>query len=252
MFVSNPFALLTQLLSPLVMQVYAVLMIAAVVAGTLLDLHHKRSAEFFAGRREKSRRAALRPLSSGETAVLALKTLGHEVAASGEFCQWPRRLSHLLTSYGFVVYLITTLLLVFVYSTAARTPVVLTALWDLGALMVLVGGLWFFFAQRVDVAHEGRSPWRLMRADLFVGSLVASVAFGLLWHLAQSVDDRAVATQVLFCLYLLFTTLLFVTVPWSKFAHMFYKPMAAFQARVEEANGSSDLPRPATSRSIED
>jgi hypothetical protein len=250
MFVSNPFALLTQLLPPLVMQVYAALMITAVVAGTLLDLHHKRSAEFFAGRREKSRRAAQRPLGGGELTTLALKTLGHEVAASGEFCQWPRRLSHLLTSYGFVVYLITTLLLVFVYATAADTPIMVVALWDLGALMVLVGGLWFFFAQRVDVAHEGRSPWRLMRADLFVGSLSASVAFGLLWHLAQSVDVRAAATQVLFCLYLLFTTLLFVTVPWSKFAHMFYKPMAAFQTRIEEANGASDLPRPATRRSI--
>jgi hypothetical protein len=27
---------------------------------------------------------------------------------------------------------------------------------------------------------------------------------------------------------------------------MFYKPAAAFQRRVEEANGSSDLPTPAT------
>lgn len=252
MFVSNPFALLAEFLPPLVMQVYALLMIVAVVVGTLVDLHHKRSAEFFAGRREKSRRTARRPLSGGETAALALKTLCHEVATSGEFCQWPRRLSHLLTSYGFIVYLITTLLLVFVYPTAVQTPIVLTSLWDLGALTVLVGGLWFFFAQRVDVAHEGRSPWRLMRADLFVGSLVASVAFGLLWHLAQSVDIRAVATQVLFCLYLFFTTLLFVTVPWSKFAHMFYRPMAAFQTRIEEANGSSDLPLPATSRSIKE
>jgi len=252
MFVSNPFALLAQFLPPLVMQVYALLMIAAVVVGTLADLRHKRSAEFFAARRDKSRLAAQRPLGGGETAALALKTLAYEVAASGEFCRWPRRLSHLLTSYGFVVYLVATLLLVFAYPTAAQTPAVLVALWDLGALMVLVGGLWFFFAQRVDVAHEGRSPWRLMRADLFVGSLVASVAFGLLWHLAQSMDLHAVATEVLFCLYLLFTTLLFVTVPWSKFAHMFYKPAAAFQARVEEANGSSDLPRPATRRSIEE
>jgi hypothetical protein len=61
MFVSNPFALLTRSLSPLVMQVYAVLMIAAVVIGTLVDLRHKRTAEFFAGRREKSRRAAQEP-----------------------------------------------------------------------------------------------------------------------------------------------------------------------------------------------
>jgi hypothetical protein len=250
MLVSNPFALLTELLPPLVMQVYAVLMIVAVIAGTLLDLYHKRSAEYFALRRRKSKLAAQRPLGVGELSALALKTLGHEVATSGEFCQWPRRLSHLLMSYGFVVYLITTLLLVFGYATAAQTPILLTALWNIGALMVLAGSLWFFLVLRVDVAHEGHSPFRLMRADLFVGNLFASVAFGLLWHFAQTVANRAVATEALLALYLFFTTVLFVSVPWSKFAHMFYKPMAALQRRIEEADGSSDLPQPAAERSI--
>jgi len=39
---------------------------------------------------------------------------------------------------------------------------------------------------------------------------------------------------------------LFGSVPWSKFSHMFYKPAAAFQKRMENANGSrSNLPAPA-------
>ena len=47
-------------------------------------------------------------------------------------------------------------------------------------------------------------------------------------------------------LYLIATTVLFGSVPWSKFSHMFFKPAAAFQKRVEEANGSrSNLPAPA-------
>ena len=47
-------------------------------------------------------------------------------------------------------------------------------------------------------------------------------------------------------LYLIATTVLFGSVPWSKFAHMFYKPAAAYQKRVEEANGSRrNLPVPA-------
>ena len=42
------------------------------------------------------------------------------------------------------------------------------------------------------------------------------------------------------------TTVLFGSVPWSKFAHMFFKPAAALQNRVAEANGSrSNLPPPA-------
>jgi hypothetical protein len=38
---------------------------------------------------------------------------------------------------------------------------------------------------------------------------------------------------------------LFASVPWSKFSHMFYKPAAAFQRRLEEARGSRmNLPLP--------
>ncbi len=250
MFISNPFTLLTEFLPPLVMQVYVALMIFAVAVGTAFDLYHKGSAEFFALRRKQSNAAAQRRLGAGEIASLAIRTLGSEIATSGEFCKWKRRLSHLLMSYGFVIYLITTIVMVFVYPTAERTPIILPALWNIGALMVLIGGCWFFFFLKVNVAYEGHSPFHLMRADLFIGSLLASVAFGLVWHFAQAVHSGATTTLVLFGLYILFTTLLFVSVPWSKFAHMFYKPMAAFQKRLEEANGSSDLPRPAASSNI--
>ena len=250
MFSSNPFALLTEFLSPGVMQVYVVLMILAVAFGTVLDLYHKRSAKFFALRRKQSNVAAQRRLGAREIASLAMRTVAAEVATSGEFCKWKRRVSHLLMSYGFVIYLITTIAMVFAYPTATHTPLILTALWNIGALMILIGGSWFFFILKVNVAYEGHSPFHLMRADLFIGSLLASAAFGLMWHFAQTVDNGAAATWVLFGLYIFFDTLLFVSVPWSKFAHMFYKPMAAFQKRLEEANGSSDLPRPADGSNI--
>jgi hypothetical protein len=244
MFLSNPFALLTAWLPPLAMQVYVVLMVLAVVLGVAFDLYHKRSAEFFARRRRASRAAALRSLDAGDLAMLAIRTIALEVAASGEFGKWPRRLSHLLMSYGFVAYLISTILMVFFYPTTAQTPIVLTVLWNIGALMVCFGGGWFFFFLRVNVAYEGQSPLHLMRADLFIGTLLASVLFGLMWHFAQTTAAGTALTISFFALYIFFSTLLFVSVPWSKFAHMFYKPVAAFQKRVEAANGSSDLPRP--------
>jgi hypothetical protein len=51
---------------------------------------------------------------------------------------------------------------------------------------------------------------------------------------------------VLFGLYVIATTVLFGSVPWSKFAHMFFKPAAAFEKRVSYAIGSrSNLPAPA-------
>lgn len=141
-------------------------------------------------------------------------------------------------------------MLVFFYPTRDMpAPTIWPALWNIGALMVLVGGYWFFFFLRVDVAKEGNSPFRLMRADLFIVSLLTSVTFALLWEIVQA-TAHPFASGIVFGIYLFFTTVLFVGVPWSKFAHMFYKPVAAFQRRVQEADGSSDLPPPATHSEI--
>jgi hypothetical protein len=245
MFTSNPFANLTAFLPPLAMQTYIVLMLVAVVIGTLLDTYHKGSAMFFTRRREEAKAAAQRQLSGLETASLAVRTIA-EAAVSGEFCKWKRRMSHLLMMFGFLLYVMTSIVMVFGYPAAAQTPIILPLLWDISALMILVGALWFFFFLRVNVVHDGDSPFHVGRADLFVGSLIGSAAFALVWHFVQTVGNPA-ASLLFFGLYVFFTTLLFVSVFWSKFAHMFYKPVVAFQRRVEEANGSSDLPSSAHS-----
>lgn len=246
MFTANPFVPLSDFVSPGIMQGYVVLMVLAVAAGTVYDMLHKRSAEFFVRDWKRSQAAAKRRLSGGELAALAARTLAREIATSGEFCKPARRLSHLLMSYGFVLYLVATAVLIFCYTApASPAPAFWPLLWYLGALLVLAGGGWFFFLLRVDVAHEGRSPFCLRRADLFIGSLLASVLFALLWALTQAMGSTA-AAWLCFGLYVFFNTLLFVSVPWSKFAHMFYKPVVAFQKRVEEASGASTLPAPTT------
>lgn len=247
MLTSNPFAELTDFLSPQFMQVYVVLMILAVAIGTLVDMLHKSSARFFLRDWKKKRAAAPRRLGPIGIVGQALRTLLFEFAVSGELiaCGTKRWLSHLLMFYGFLLYLVSTVVLVFGYPTPATpAPAVWPVLWNVGALMVLVGGYWFFFFLRVNVAYEGHSPLRLVRADLFILSLLASVTFALIWEIVQTAGNR-LATQVVFGIYLFFTTVLFVGVPWSKFAHMFYKPAAAFQKRIEEASGASDLPEPA-------
>jgi hypothetical protein len=248
-FANNPFAALTDLLPAVAMQLYIILMILAVIVGTLFDVVHKGSAKFFAERREKSHARATRPIGSGEVVSAALATVA-EAAVSGEFCKWPRRASHLLMMYGFFLYVITTVVMVFGYPADPATPPILPTLWTVGALMILIGGLWFFFFLRVDVAHDGASPFHIGRADLFVGSLIVSVAFALVWHYLQGTIGHALSTHIVFGIYIFFTTLLFVSVPWSKFAHMFFKPAVAYQRRVEEASGASDLPRPSTENFI--
>ena len=248
MFTSNPFAELSALIPPAVMQTYIVVMTLMVVGGTLFDMFHKKSATYFFRAWRDSKAKATRQLGGGEMTSLAIRTAVVEVLTSGEFCKVRRRIAHLLSFYGFLAYIITTVIMVFSYPTPETpAPAVLPALWNIGALMVLVGGYWFWFFLRVDVAYEGNSPFRLMRADLFVVSLLASVTLGLVWAFVQTTGN-AVWTNLFLALYILSTTVLFVSVPWSKFSHMFYKPAAAFQNRVEEANGSSNLPAPAESR----
>jgi hypothetical protein len=242
-FTTNPFTPLTAFVSPDLMQGYVVLMVLAVVAGTLFDLLHGKKLKFFLQERQRTRAAAKQPLGAADKAAIAARTLVNDIATFGEFCNQQRRISHALMFYGFVLYLVTTVVMVFGYPADPHPPVVLPVLWNIGALMTLVGGYWFFFFLRVNVMHEGHPPWRLVRADLFIVALLASVTFALLFEW-MAIAGNPTATKVFASLYVFFTTLLFVSVPWSKFAHMFYKPVVAFQKRVEEADGSSDLPTP--------
>jgi hypothetical protein len=50
----------------------------------------------------------------------------------------------------------------------------------------------------------------------------------------------AVWPTLFFVLFVISSTTLFSTVLWSKFAHMFFKPAAAFQKRVTRADGSRE------------
>ena len=234
MFSSNAFAAVSGSLPAGFMQWYVGLMILAVIVGTVADMIHKGSAKYFFANARKTR-AQGKPVNK---ASIAVKTVAVDVLASGEFCNPRRRVAHLLTMYGFILYVVTTALMVFVYPTAATpTPALVSQLWWLGGLMVMVGGYWFWFFIRVDVAAEGSSPLRLMRADLFILSLLASVTAGLLWAWLQA--SGSAASWLFFGLYLLATTVLFGGVYWSKFAHMFFKPAAAFDKRLAEADGTN-------------
>lgn len=239
MFTTNPFAGLSASMSPAVMQGFVVVMVVLVAAGTIIDMLHKGSARYFFANWRKTKAKASQPVGGGEMVAIAVKTVVVDVLASGEFCNMRRRIAHLLTMYGFLLYVGTTAAMIFGYPTPATpAPAILAQLWWLGGLMICAGGYWFWFFIRVDVAAEGGSPWRLMRADLFVLSLVISVTLGLLWAYLQA--RSSAAATALFGLYIFATTVLFGSVTWSKFAHMFFKPAAAFEKRVGKANGSAD------------
>jgi hypothetical protein len=230
MFSINPFAALSATLSPAVMQGYVVVMIVLVVAGTLFEVVHKGSAKYFFQNMRKSKAKGAKQVGSGELVSIAVQTAVVDVLASGEFCNAHRRVAHLLGMYGFVLYVLATAVMVFNPAAGA----IWAQLWWIGGLMVCVGGYWFWFFIRVDVAAEGNSPFRLVKADLFILSMLASATLGLVWAATGG------GTGVLFGLYILATTVLFAGVPWSKFAHMFFKPAAAFEKRITRADGTAE------------
>ena len=186
MFTSNPFSELAAFISPDVMQAYVVIMVLLVIGGTLLDVMHKKSAQYFFENAEKAKKVATREVSSGEKGTIALQTLTNEILTSSEFCNPKRRISHLLTMYGFVTFVATTAIMIFAYPTAGdATPNLVPFLWHLGALSLCVGGYWFWFGIRVDLFSEGNPWYRIVRADLFILSLLATCTFALIWSATQ-------------------------------------------------------------------
>ena len=250
MFTSNPFTELSASIPASVMQTYVTIMIILVVGGTVYDILHKKSAKYFFDNWRKVKDKGAQEIGGGQMVSLAVQTGAVDVLTSAEFCNPQRRVAHLLTMYGFLAYVITTVIMVYSYAApGAATPAIWPLLWHLGALMVCVGGYWFWFFIRADVAAEGNSPFRIMRADLFILSLLASATLALIWSFAQSTGSGW--TTIFLGMYLIATTVLFGSVPWSKFSHMFFKPAAALQKRVETANGTRrNLPPPADKPSV--
>ena len=235
MITTNPFSELSAFITPLAMQIYVVLMVLLVIGGTVLDTIHKKSAKYFFENAKKAEKNARRTVSSGERKALAFQTLTNEVLTSSEFANQKRRISHLFTMYGFIVFVLATAVSIFGYPTNAEAGI-WPFLWHLGALSLAFGGYWFWFFIRVDVSSEGHQWYEFSRADLFIVSLLATATFGLLWSATQG----GALGWLFFVLFIISSTTLFGTVLWSKFAHMFFKPAAAYQKKLTRADGSQE------------
>ena len=59
-----------------------------------------------------------------------------------------------------------------------------------------------------------------------------TTTFALLWSIVGGI--------LLFAIFILAATVLFTTVLWSKFAHMFFKPAAAYQKKITKLDGSQE------------
>jgi hypothetical protein len=244
MFTSNPFAALSAdlPLDPGVMQAYVILMVLLVIGGTLLDVVHKKSAKYFFEKGQSLKKIAKREVGGGEKVGLAVSTLTNEVLTSSEFENPRRRVSHLFMMYGFVFFVATTATMIFGLPVAeAGGSTLAPVLWHLGALSICIGGYWFWFNIRADVRSEGNKWHDVHQSDLFIVSLLLMATFALIWSALQTSSGAAsVSSIIAFVVFIVATTTLFSTILWSKFAHMFFKPAAAFQKKVAVADGSRD------------
>ena len=242
MITTNPFAENVLNIPSYAIQGFLILMVVFTIGGVILDMMHKKNVKFFFQNAKKMKLAATNTVSTGEKVSIVVKTLAHDVATSAEFCGVTRRITHLLGMYGTIIFWVASAVMIFNTST---TSTIYPMLWHIGAIMTCVGGYWFWFIQRVDVRAEGNSWSRIVFADLFVLSLVGTSTLGLLWSYFQSANSIGFAT-LFFVMFIISNVILFGGVYWSKFAHMFYKPGAAIQKHLAEADGSrDDLPAPA-------
>ena len=248
MFSINPFSILAETVSPIFMQLFVIVMAILVVVGTLLDIIHKKNVKYFFNNAKKAKLSATKTLSTGQKISVISKTIVSDIATTSELGAGKRRAAHLLGMYGTILFWIGSVIMIFCYSTTSSdTPTVWPIIWHVGAIMTVLGGSWFWFFLRVDVYSEAQPWYKIIKADLFVLALIASSLFGLIWSYLQSLNlnDRW-DDKVFLVLYIISNFVLFGGVYWSKFAHMFYKPGAAIQKNLAEADGSRDnLPPPA-------
>jgi hypothetical protein len=240
MFNHNPFSVISELVAPISMQIFVIAMIGLVLLGTLLDIIHKKNVKYFFNNAKKAKESATVELSKGKKTAVVLKTIVHDIATTAELGRGKRRVAHVLGMYGTIIFWTTSVCLIFLFPTAgAETPSILTTMWHVGAIITCLGGYWFWFFLRVDVLAEAHPWYRIIKADLFVLALLACSTFALAWSYTQFTGMTELS--YLFLILLIASNLvLFGGVYWSKFAHMFYKPGAAIQKNLAEADGSRD------------
>ena len=242
MIYNNPFSSLSELVPSIVMQGFLIMMIAFAAIGTFVDIIHKKNVKYFFENAKKAKLSATKELRSVEKASIIAKTVVYDIGTTSELGAGKRRVAHLLGMYGTILFWITSAVMIFCYSSiSSNTPSVWPIFWHAGAIMTVIGGCWFWFFLRVDVYSEAQPWYRIIKADLFVLALIATSLFGLIWSYLQSLNlnDRW-DDKVFLVLYIVSNLVLFGGVYWSKFAHMFYKPGAAIQKNLAEADGSRD------------
>ena len=243
---TNPFSVLAETISPLAMQGFLIAMIILIAAGTIIQMISHKNLTYFFNNAKKAKLNAKKELGVGEKVSIVAKTTVYDIGTTSELGFGKRRLAHVLGMYGTILFWVSSVVLIFSYTGInSASSNIWPMLWHGGAILTCIGGYWFWFFLRVDVSAEAHPWYRIIKADLFVLALLACSTFGLFWSYTQF-NGQIGLSYLFLTLFIISNLILFGGVYWSKFAHMFYKPGAAIQKNLAEADGSRDnLPPPA-------
>ena len=155
----NPFSILAETVSPIVMQIFVITLVVLAAVGTILDIIHKKNVKYFFENAKKAKLSATKKLSTGERISVISKTIVSDIATTSELGAGKRRMAHVMGMYGTILFWVSTVVMVFIYtSPSSTTPNIWPILWHVGALLTVIGGCWFWFFLRVDVYSEAQ-PW---------------------------------------------------------------------------------------------
>ena len=113
MITANPFSLLSAYIPSIFMQLFVILMVILLVAGTIFDMIHKKNVKYFFENAKKAKKQAKKELSSSERTSVVLKTVTHEILTTSELGKGKRRIAHLLGMYGTIIFWITSIIMIF-------------------------------------------------------------------------------------------------------------------------------------------
>lgn len=220
------------------LQVFTILMILFVIVGMLYDFIGGKKLEYTI--RDRKARGA-----KGFDIKAALNAIFIDIATSAQFskCSVQRRASHLLMMWGFIISIVVLFIETFVTSLASSLSIYyysLQALLLICWVMLLAGALWFL-PQRANVRVDGDPVYKLRRADIFVLNVMVYAVLGvaLLWSINSGL---LIASEVILAAFLSSIAFLFISVPWTKFPHMFYKAGLIIQDKMEKCKVESRLP----------
>ncbi len=79
MITTNPFSELSEFMPSIAMQVFVIAMIILVVAGTVVDMIHKKNVKYFFENVRKAKKQAIRTVSTGKKISIVIKTVASDV-----------------------------------------------------------------------------------------------------------------------------------------------------------------------------